>query len=405
MTTESPVIDAEVQSTAVAVREQHAVPALAREVAPLTPQQAKVDAVANLTFKAYERASTLQLSETELKALQEDFPDNAFRLGAGGDANLIYIEHAHLRDRLNKVFGPGQWSIIPRNRWNEEYKTGKGEQAIRVYVEAMLLVRGCFVAEAVGDMSYYPGNSKTNYGDAVEGAKSACLRRCAKELGVGLQAWKKDFSEGWKQRQQRGPVTYPQRPPVAQPAPETRKDPTAGDEIPMGDSKPPTPKVDAKPKKATAETRKWMLEQLASLGEERVLAFARAEKIILPSVETLKDWPLDKVVTSKEALKELVAKIEAFKPAPDKAPEAADTRLKVVGQIEKVEVKNSPAGAKKPWTLYVITMVGGESLTTFSKTLAGECESSGSLKETVTLFYEEKDGKKTALEILAPFTP
>src|SRR6185503_14053982 len=115
------------------------------------------------------------------------------------------IEHASLRERLNAVFGPGQWSIIPRNRWNEEYKTSTGKAAVRVYVEAMLLVRGCFVAEAVGDMSYFLANDKTNYGDAVEGAKSAALRRCAKELGIGLQAWKKDFCEGWKLRQsQRG---------------------------------------------------------------------------------------------------------------------------------------------------------------------------------------------------------
>jgi hypothetical protein len=34
----------------------------------------------------------------------------------------------------------------------------------------MLLIRGCFVAEAIGDMDYFPHNAKTNYGDAVEGA-------------------------------------------------------------------------------------------------------------------------------------------------------------------------------------------------------------------------------------------
>ena len=49
-------------------------------------------------------------------------------------------------------------------------------------------------------MEYYPNNASQNYGDAVEGAKTAAFRRCAKEFGVGLQAWKKDFCEGWWKR-------------------------------------------------------------------------------------------------------------------------------------------------------------------------------------------------------------
>jgi hypothetical protein len=188
----------------VALREKPAVPAAT------TPAQAKVDAIAALTMKAYARASTLKLEKKEVEALQADFPDDAFRKGAGGDDTLIYIEHAHLRERLNQVFSPGQWSVVPRNRWAEEFTTAKGDPACRLYVEAMLLVRGAFVAEAVGDMVYYPKNDRTNYGDAVEGAKSSALRRCAKELGVGLQVWKKEFCEGWMKRngvKQRAAVT------------------------------------------------------------------------------------------------------------------------------------------------------------------------------------------------------
>ena len=194
-------------------------PALANVAAPMTAAQAKVDAVANLTFKAYERAATLELTEKEIAALEAVFPDNAFRLGAGGDDRLIYIEHASLRERLNQVFRPGQWAIIPRNRWAENFKTAQGDDATRVYVEAMLVVRGAFVAEAVGDMVYYPHNAKTNYGDAVEGAKSACLRRCAKELGIGLQAWKKEFCEGWMQRNGSGKAVPRQQAQPARPTP------------------------------------------------------------------------------------------------------------------------------------------------------------------------------------------
>src|SRR6185369_3356162 len=93
--------------------------------APITPAQAKIDAVANLTMKAYERASTLQLTPEEIAGLKADFPDEAFKPGAGGKEHLIYIEHAFLRDRLTEVLGLGQWAIVPRNRWAEDFTTAK----------------------------------------------------------------------------------------------------------------------------------------------------------------------------------------------------------------------------------------------------------------------------------------
>lgn len=196
--TESAPIDVESTTQAMTVRQ--AVAAVEQVKAPVTAAQAKINAVAQLTMKAYDRASMLSLTPEESAALQADFPDEAFQPGAAGKENLIYIEHAHLRDRLNKVFGLGQWAIVPRSRWAEDFRTANGKEASRVYCEAMLLVRGCFVSEAVGDMVYYKTNDSQNYGDAVEGAKTAALRRCVKELGVGLQAWKKEWCQGWWQR-------------------------------------------------------------------------------------------------------------------------------------------------------------------------------------------------------------
>lgn len=200
---EAEIVPETPETTALAVRETQAVAPAVPEQAkpPVTAAQAKIEAVAQLTMKAYEKASCLTLTKEEIAALQADFPDDAFQPGAAGKENLIYIEHAAIRDRLNHVLGLGQWAIVPRSRWAEDYsfvnKYKETVQASRVYVEAMLLVRGAFVAEAVGEMTYYKNNESQNYGDAVEGAKTAALRRCAKELGVGLQAWKKEFCAGW----------------------------------------------------------------------------------------------------------------------------------------------------------------------------------------------------------------
>jgi hypothetical protein len=223
----------------------------------ITAAQAKVEAIADLTHSAYAKAGTLSLTKEESEALTADFPDEAFKPGADGKENLIYIEHAFLRDRLTKVFGMGQWALIQRRNWSEKftlppnYNRKEPTEGERVYVEAMLVIRGCFVAEAIGDMAYYPKNNAQNYGDAVEGAKTAALRRCCKEFGVGLQAWKKDWCQGWLDRKM-----APGRRLVPRPPQDTPKTPPAA----------PTPKP--APLLPTPESRQKMLERLKARPEE-----------------------------------------------------------------------------------------------------------------------------------------
>lgn len=162
---------------------------------PITAAQAKIEAVANLTATAYSKASELRLTQEESAALLAPFQDSDFQPGAAGKENLIYIQHSALRDRFTKVLGLGQWALIARSRWAQD-----SGDCSTVYVEAMLLIRGCFVSEAIGDMNYWPKNKSTNYGDAVEGATTQAFRRCAKHFGVGLQAWDKDWCNGWWER-------------------------------------------------------------------------------------------------------------------------------------------------------------------------------------------------------------
>lgn len=280
-----------------------------------TPAQAKVEAIASLTMSAYQKASQLVLTIEEIEKLQAEFPDEAFKPGAGGKDNLIYIEHAFLRDRMNQVFGPGQWAIVPRNRWAENYKTSAGKDAVRVYVEAMLCIRGCFAAEAIGDMDYFPHNSATNYGDAVEGAKSAALRRCVKELGVGLQAWKKDWCEGWWQRKRAGkrqPLQEPSEPPAA--APKAKPAPKQAT---------PAKTADVLPKAATEATRKWFLTEMEKSGVDfgELHDWAVQQSFLIPN-EALDDWPLHKVPTSRQEFGQLLKQFEQWQKG--NAPQAKE---------------------------------------------------------------------------------
>jgi len=185
--------------------------------AQMTPEQSRQAAVSNLITTSLARAGTLLLTSDESKKLIAEFPDSDFQPGAGGNAALIYIEHAALRNRLNGVLGLGQWALIVRETWNENFKTAKGQACQRVYARVMMMIRGCYVGEAVGDMTFYPNNGVQNYGDAFEGAKTAAFRRCAKEFGIGLQAWQKDWCAGWWARKN-GTAPRKAAPPQAAPA-------------------------------------------------------------------------------------------------------------------------------------------------------------------------------------------
>jgi hypothetical protein len=413
MQTNQDTVDAEIETTdsdtALAVTQ----PVVGRvELSPRetpaapvrTAASAKVDAIADLTAVAYQRASQLALTPEEIQKLQAPFPDECFQPGASGKENLIYIEHAALRQRLNEVIGIGQWSIIPRSRWSEDYRTAKGYDASRVYVEAMLLVRGCFVAEAVGDMSYFKHNDSQNYGDAVEGAKTAALRRCCKELGVGLQAWSKDWCNGWWERKRGGRVTTPAaQPPAASPAPTP---------CPA-----PSPEPAPEPSCATAKTREWMLKEInASDPAAREIATEYFQKIdqLMPT-EALEDLPLRFVPTSKNELKRLVAAIGAFemgdeaqsafdpheepeptKPKPAKEKPVAEG-TKASGTVEHVTVKNGQS-KKGPWTLYGVKIAGAW-FNTFDTKLGELAES---LKgQNASFSFTENERGKTLTAIAA----
>ncbi len=281
-----------------------------------TAKQAKVDAIGSLTMSAYAKASELKLTPEEIAGLQKEFPDDAFKTGAAGKENLIYIEHAYLRDRLNEVIGAGQWAIIPRERWGEDftipaYGQKPAVDACRVYVEAMMVIRGCFVAEAIGDMTYYKNNASQNYGDAAEGAKTAAFRRCAKELGIGLQAWKKDWVAGWWSRQRPqgragGSQSTTQRPPT-QPAPQPAP-------------RPPAKSEDVAPSQEADKDQRFRF--LAALSSNRAVATGYfVKKGWLKEGQNLEDLPNQHVPTTKKVYDSIVAELQAYADGEQHEPE------------------------------------------------------------------------------------
>ncbi len=221
--------------------------ALELEKKPVTAgleQQSRTEAVGELLNKAYANASTLQLTPNESKALREPFHDSAIRGGAKGDARILYISHIHLSDRLNDVLGIGQWAIIKRTQRLEQTKTADGKPLHRIYYEGVLLIRGTFVAEAIGVGQYHPNNPKEDYGTGLESSMSDCLTRCCKRLGIGSQTWDKSFCDEWLKKYGGSRPAAPLPRSTAEPLKPTKPAPAEGeDNIPMGDE----PKTDAAP--------------------------------------------------------------------------------------------------------------------------------------------------------------
>lgn len=330
-------------SNAVAVRDPNTP---APEPKAMTPAQAKIDAVAAITMKAYDRASMLNLTDQEIQALQAEFPDDAFLPGAAGKENLLYLQHACLRDRLNQVFRPGQWSIIPRNRWAEPFKTQKGIEASRVYVEAMLIVRGCFVAEAVGEMEYYPNNAIQNYGDAVEGAKTAALRRCCKEFGIGLQAWRKDWCDGWWKRKNAPKAPVFKSPPAQTPSPSNASHVPTPQNAPQVKSE----RLQANPvTAATPEQKAKMIATIESEGPDavqRALRYFIEAGALLPN-EILQDLPIHWIPYTQAQFRELGLLIAKMSET-DKAERPAWVRLQPKSDTGIPVSQSNPATSFNP---------------------------------------------------------
>ena len=163
----------------------------------LSPEDSRSQAVASFLNTAYEKASTLQLTPEESAKLLAKFDDECVLRGAGGDADLIYISHIHLSNRLNEVLGIGQWAMLRRNIRQEDTETAKGQKMSRIYFEGVLVVRGTFLCEAIGTGNYYPHNPNDDYSGALEKAMSNCLTRLCKRLGIGSQVWDRAYCNRW----------------------------------------------------------------------------------------------------------------------------------------------------------------------------------------------------------------
>lgn len=246
---------------------------------------------------AYTNASRLKIAKAEAKKLTKPFPEKDVEIRSTDGA--IFIPHIFLSQRLNEVFGPGAWSLICREHYFEE-------DSQMLYAEHILIIRGCFVGEAVGEHKFNPLNGE-KYGDALESSAAEALRRiCGKRLSCGNQLWQPVFCQTWQNKFaetfQADVYEHGENRKVLR----WRKKGSIGTVEELSE----TPLPASVKYTATEDDRHVMLQCLSILGNPNVLRWAISQNILKVN-QTLDDWPLEQVALGERAVRALQTKIEA----------------------------------------------------------------------------------------------
>lgn len=140
-------------------------------------------------IEIYHGASTLKITDGEQKKLLADFPEDEIEIRPDG---LIYLPQTFWRRRLNESFGIGQWCLVVISN-HKDPDANKD----KLYLHGALMVRGCYVAEAVGEAELHSGNPQHSWASVWESAKSDCITRCCKDLGIASALWQPQFIQKW----------------------------------------------------------------------------------------------------------------------------------------------------------------------------------------------------------------
>ncbi len=151
----------------------------------LTPNETKVDT----TIAIYNGASTLKITEDEQVKLLASFDEAQIEIRPDG---LIYLPQTFWRKRLNESFGIGQWCLVVKNSFKDP-DTSKD----KLYVEGILMARGCYLATAVGEAELHSDNPLQSWASVFESAKSDCITRCCKDLSIASELWQPEYTRNW----------------------------------------------------------------------------------------------------------------------------------------------------------------------------------------------------------------
>ncbi len=149
---------------------------------PLAPQQTPI-----LTPPQYAQGftgmATEPFSEEARKVLAECPAHEDVQIKPDG---IVFMPGVWWRRQLTRAFGAGGWALAPRG---PARTVGSG-----VEYHGALYCLGRWVSEAVGGCE----SGYMAHADMVESARTDCLSKCCKDLGMATELWEKDWREAWQ---------------------------------------------------------------------------------------------------------------------------------------------------------------------------------------------------------------
>lgn len=149
---------------------------------------------------------TKQITESMKQALGRALPSEAIKPHPT-KSYLSTINSIYVSERLNEVFGIGEWQT------RVDYVGEKSNKTSMVVVKLTLDIPAYGI-----HYECYGGNDNADYGDAFKGATTDALTKIGSWLGIGAHVWKNDPT-GSKTAAKPAPQTKPQ-PQVTQPNPQ-----------------------------------------------------------------------------------------------------------------------------------------------------------------------------------------
>jgi len=140
----------------------------------------------NNTLNSYEAISKRPFSVEAQKVLSQPIDPSEVLIKPDG---IIYAPGYYFRKILLEAFKPGGWGLVKVRVMMEDNN---------LYFEGLLFVDGAFVATAIGEQKYIKNNRNQTYATALEGAKTDCLTRCCKDIGIAMELWNPVWVREWK---------------------------------------------------------------------------------------------------------------------------------------------------------------------------------------------------------------
>jgi hypothetical protein len=141
----------------------------------------------NHQIDIYKGASMLVVTKEEQATLTAAFERHLVEIRPDG---IIYLPQVFWRGRLNETFGTGQWCIVVKSQ-------SKDPNRSKLYIEGVLMIRGHYVSTGVGEAEYVETNANQSWASVWEAAKSDCITRCCKDLGIAAELWQPEFIRKW----------------------------------------------------------------------------------------------------------------------------------------------------------------------------------------------------------------